>query len=356
MLVNCLIAGTTANFIHRNFFWSNQMNSNTALVLGATGGIGGEVARQLVEAGWTVRALRRGGEQSTERQGGLVWIRGDAMNRDDVMAAAQGCSVIVHAVNPPGYRRWAELVLPMVDNTIAAAQAQGATIVLPGTVYNYGPSAFPTLREDSPQEPLTRKGAIRVEMESRLRQASSQGCKVIVVRAGDFFGPKAGNNWFSQGLVKPGMPVKAISLPGSAGVGHQWAYLPDVARTMVELVQRRETLEPFAAFQIAGHWDADGTQMAEAICRVVTRRGGAQPKVSAMPWWLMTLAAPFVPTLREMQEMRYLWRTPLRMGNAKLQSVLEQEPHTPLDEAVEAALEGMGCLAPAPSPRLSMAH
>jgi nucleoside-diphosphate-sugar epimerase len=75
-----------------------------------------------------------------------------------------------------------------------------------------------------------------------------------------------------------------------------------------------------------------------------------------MPWWLMTLAAPFVPTLREMQEMRYLWHTPLRMGNAKLQSVLEQEPHTPLDEAVEAALEGMGCLAPAPSPRLSMAH
>jgi nucleoside-diphosphate-sugar epimerase len=96
--------------------------------------------------------------------------------------------------------------------------------------------------------------------------------------------------------------------------------------------------------------------MAEAICRVVTRRGGAQPKVSAMPWWLMTLAAPFVPTLREMQEMRYLWRTPLRMGNAKLQSVLGQEPHTPLDDAVEAALEGMGCLAPVPSPRLSMAH
>ena len=31
-----------------------------ALVLGATGGIGGEAARQLRDAGWQVRALKRG--------------------------------------------------------------------------------------------------------------------------------------------------------------------------------------------------------------------------------------------------------------------------------------------------------
>ena len=95
------------------------MESNTALVLGATGGIGGEMARQLRDAGWTVRALRRSGEQQIERR--------DAMNREDVLAAAEGCSVIVHAVNPPGYRRWGELVLPMLDNTIAAAHANGVS-------------------------------------------------------------------------------------------------------------------------------------------------------------------------------------------------------------------------------------
>jgi nucleoside-diphosphate-sugar epimerase len=275
------------------------------------------------------------------------------MNRGDVLAAASGCAVIVHAVNPPGYLRWAELVLPMLDNTIAAAQAEGANIVLPGTVYNFGPNAFPLLREDSPQQPLTRKGAIRVQMEQRLRAASDNGCKVIVVRAGDFFGPKPGNSWFSQGLVKPGQPVKAISPPGAPGVGHQWSYLPDVARTMVELVQRREALEPFAVFHMAGHWDTDGTQMAKSICRVVTRRGGAKPAVRAFPWWLTAWAAPFVPTLRELREMRYLWNVPVGMDNAKLVAVLGHEPHTPLDEAVEAALEGMGCLTVenAPTPK-----
>lgn len=120
------------------------------LVLGATGGIGGEVARQLRDAGWQVQALQRGLTQSRETRDGILYLRGDALNRDDVMRAAQGCSVLIHGVNPPGYRRWNELVLPMIDNTIAAALKEGATVVLPGTVYNFGPDAFPVLTEDSP--------------------------------------------------------------------------------------------------------------------------------------------------------------------------------------------------------------
>ena len=316
---------------------------SAVLVLGATGGIGGEVARQLREAGWDVRALQRRASNPVERRDGITWIHGDALNASDVLAAADGCSVIVHAVNPPGYRRWSELVLPMLDNTIAAASAMGATIVLPGTVYNFGPDAFPVIAEESPQHPVTRKGAIRVEMEQRLLAASKNGARVLIVRAGDFFGPKAGNNWFSQGLVKPGKPVTAVSNPGRRGVGHQWSYLPDVARTMIELLARRDSLEPFATFHMAGHWDADGSQMAEAIRRVVARRTGRRPRLAAFPWWLPTLASPFVATFREMREMRYLWREPVRMDNARLIAALGREPHTPLDEALEATLVGLGC-------------
>ena len=322
-----------------------MVNSNTALILGATGGIGGEVARQLRDSGWHVRALHRGASMAIEQRDAITWIRGDAMIAEDVRTAAQGCSVIVHAVNPPGYRRWSELVLPMLDNTIAAACALGATIVLPGTVYNYGPDALPLLTEESPQHPLTRKGAIRVEMERRLLAASKNGARVLIVRAGDFFGPKAANNWFSQGLVKPGKPIVAVSYPGRRGVGHQWSYLPDVARAMIELLARRDSLGPFATFHMAGHWDADGSQMLEAIQRVAARRTGQKPRVSTFPWWLITLAAPFVTTFREMREMRYLWREPAQMDNARLIAALGHEPHTALDEAVEATLSGLGCLA-----------
>jgi nucleoside-diphosphate-sugar epimerase len=277
-----------------------MVSKGTVLVLGATGGIGGEVSRQLRDTGWEVRALQRRAAQPAERRNGINWIRGDAMSRSDVMAAASGCSVIVHAVNPPGYRRWSELVLPMLDNTIAAACAVGATIVLPGTVYNFGPDAYPVLSEESPQRPVTHKGAIRAEMERRLFAACNNGARVLIVRAGDFFGPQARNNWFSQGLVKPHQPVTAVSYPGRPGVGHQWSYLPDVARTMIELLARRDSLDAFSAFHMAGHWDADGSQMTKSIQRVVARRAGREPRISAFPWWLLALASPFVATFREM--------------------------------------------------------
>jgi nucleoside-diphosphate-sugar epimerase len=314
------------------------------LVLGATGGIGGEVARQLSAAGWEVCALTRDVDKARRENTAFSWIKGDALNRQEVLAAARGCAVIVHAVNPPGYRNWGELVMPMIDNTIAAAIAERATIVLPGTVYNFGPDAFPLLHEDSPQHPQTRKGAIRVQLEQRLQEASRQGARVLIVRAGDFFGARVANNWFAQGLVKPGKPVHAISYPGAPGVLHQWAYLPDVARTMVELVERRATLEAFACFHMAGHEDMDGTQMIQAIQRVVSRRTGHQPRVGRFPWWLMKWIAPFVVTVREMQEMRYLWQTPLRLDNQRLVQTLGREPHTPLDQAVEATLVDLGCL------------
>jgi nucleoside-diphosphate-sugar epimerase len=320
-------------------------HGNTALILGATGGIGGEIARQMRDGGWDVRALNRRAAQPVEHRDGITWIQGDALDQASVRAAARDASVIVHAVNPPGYRNWSKVVLPMLDNTIAAATPTGAMIVLPGTVYNYGPDAFPLLTEDAPQRPVTRKGAIRVEMERRLRAYADHGGRVLIVRAGDFFGPKlAGSSWFSQGLVKAGHRVTRIYDPGRRGVGHQWSYVPDVARTVLELLQRREALEPCANFHVAGHWDADGTQMIHAIRRIVARRTGVEPRITAFPWWLLTLCSPFVPLFREMGEMRYLWREPLRMDNSRLLAVLGREPHTPLESAVDATLQGLGCL------------
>jgi nucleoside-diphosphate-sugar epimerase len=312
----------------------------TALVLGATGGIGGAVARRLAEAGWAIRALHRNPDSVRASAPAYEWRLGDAMSSADVIAAAEGVDLIVHAVNPPGYRKWGELVLPMIDSTIAAARASGATILLPGTVYNFGPDAFPHLREDSPQNPVTTKGRIRVELERRLRAASEDGIRTIIVRAGDFFGPDAASNWFSQGMVTRGKPVRSLLYPGRAGIAHQWAYLPDVAETMVRLVERRDELPTFAVFHMDGVWDGDGRMLIDSIARVVGRR----PRVWSFPWWAMPLMARVSPLFRELREMRYLWTVPLRLENRKLVEFLGAEPSTPLDIAIRRTLVSMGCV------------
>ncbi len=315
-----------------------------ALVIGATGGVGGEVALALLARGWRVRALNREPEEAARRPAWLAaidWVKGDAMNQADVVASAKGARLIVHGANPPGYRNWRSLALPMLDSSIAAAKTSGARIIFPGTVYNFGPDAFPALTERSPQNPKTRKGAIRVEMERRLKQAAREGVRTIIVRAGDFFGPHTRNSWFAQGLVKPGQPIRSVAYPGPRHVGHAWAYLPDLAETMMRLVEREAELGAFEVFHFRGHWLERGIEIAEAIRRMT---GNPRLPIRSFPWPAVYLASPFVTLFREMLERRYLWREPIRLDNAKLDSFLGEEPHTPLDRAIRATLMGLGCL------------
>lgn len=317
-------------------------NDKTVLVLGATGGIGSETTRAFRRHGWHVVAMARKIPENAGSMGcgpdPITWVTGDAMNAEDVRHAAKGVRAIVHAVNPPGYRNWGKLVLPMIDNTIAAAQAVGARIVLPGSIYNYGHDAFPDLKEETPQHPVAEKGRIRVELERRLEAASRAGAPVLIVRFGDFFGPATGNNWFSQGLVTPGKRLAAIASPGKVGIGHAWAYLPDAAETIARLMDRMDALEPFARFHFAGHWDADGTAMTRAIAQALGRQ---DIKIKSLPWPLIGLAGLFQQTPRELYKMRYLWQMPIRLDNEKLVTFLGDEPHTPLKDAVKTTLRAL---------------
>lgn len=318
---------------------SDKTAAKTALVIGATGSVGGETAAALLARGWRVRGLHRDPARAAREAVGLErieWVKGDALSAAEVTAAAQGASVIVHAANPPGYRNWAGLLLPMMEASIAAAKATGARVILPGNVYNYGPDAFPTITEDSPQKPRTRKGAIRVAMEQRLHAA---GVRSLIVRAGDFFGPVSSSSWLTEGMVAKDKPLRSVSYPGPREIRHTWAYLPDLAAAMARLAEIEATLPDVAVYNFGGH-QITGDELVAALERVAGRRLA----VKRIPWLAMRAVAPFVETLREMLEMRYLWENAVLLDNGRLVKTLGAEPHTPLETALKVALQGQGCL------------
>jgi hypothetical protein len=45
-----------------------------------------------------------------------------------------------------------------------------------------------------------------------------------------------------------------------------------------------------------------------------------------------------VETFREIMEMTYLWKQPLRLDNRRLKAFLGEEPHTPILDAVRSSL------------------
>ena len=324
---------------------SLQHQGKTALVLGASGSIGGAIAEALAGRGWQVRGLARDPATAQAAWKGpadaVQWLAGDAMQARDVLAAAQGVQAIVHAVSPPGYRDWDKLVLPMADNTIAAARATGARIVLPGTIYNFDPAATPVIREDSPQRPSTRKGRIRVELEQRLESAS-RDVPVLIVRAGDYYGPRVRSSWFAQAMVTPGQAVTRLKNL-APGTGHGWAYLPDLAEAMARLMEH-PGLRDFERVGFEGLWDADGRALPALVAQAL---GRAPLPETAFPWWLMRLAAPFGGFPREAVDILPYWRHPTRIDNRRLVELLGAEPRTAPVQAMRTTLQGLGCL-PAP--------
>ena len=312
-----------------------------ALVLGATGSFGAHVTAALLAKGWTITALARDPAAAGRKAGvnmPIEWLKGDALIASDVAQAARGARLIVHAVNPPRYRNWAGTVMPMLEATIAAAKAGGARILLPGTVYNYAPDSGACIGEDAAQAPVTRKGAIRARMEARLREAAAEGVKSLVMRAGDFFGPAAENSALAWLVVKSRAKARAMLRPGPADVGHAFAYLPDLARATALVLEREDELADFDTFHFGGSW------LTPLALRDAVRTAAEQPRLPSIPfpWAIAVAMAPFDETMREMLEMRYLWRRPIGLDNAKLVAFLGEEPRTPLLAAVRATLADAG--------------
>lgn len=96
----------------------------TCLVLGATGFIGGQVARSALARGWTVRALRRD-PQAVGAIGDLQpdWISGNLDDPVSLRAAMRGCDAVFHAA--AAYPHSAK----NIDQHVRAAVAQLRTVL-----------------------------------------------------------------------------------------------------------------------------------------------------------------------------------------------------------------------------------
>jgi nucleoside-diphosphate-sugar epimerase len=306
------------------------------LVLGANGRCGRAVAEAFTEAGWTAHAqVRRawGGRQMANLRPLPLGLEHPA----ELIAAARGASIVVHALNPL-YTRWDRELLPLGEAALAIARGLGATLMLPGNVYNFGDPIAARLSESTPYAPNHPKARLRCELERRLSAAPD--VRTIVVRAGDFFGSGRGN-WIDEVMLTK-LARGRIVYPGPLGTVHTWAYLPDLGRTFVALAERAATLPAHATLHFPGH-ALTGQELVEAFACAARERGlltGA-PHVRALPWGLLRLAGLVSPLLRELVRMSYLWRQPHRLTSERLEAAIGPVPHTPLGAAALATVDDL---------------
>lgn len=307
--------------------------SGRVLVLGAAGRLGRVAAEAFRDAGWQVGSLVRGSAAPRAASGTEV-IELDARDTDSVIEAARGFDVVLHALNVP-YAQWQASAFGFAETAIAAARGAGATLLMPGNVYGYGTGMPEILDEDTPMRPTSRKGALRVAIDERLRAEAEQGLPVVILRAGDFYGG-GGGSWLDRVIVNH-LVHGRLAYPGPLDVVHPWAYLPDLAAAFVRVAEKRETLPPFASFGFPGH-AVTGRELTTAISKAV----GRPLTIDQMQWWMLRALSPLVPIFRELCEISYLWKLPHRVDGRRLAAAIGKVPHTPFETAVTAALYELG--------------
>lgn len=320
--------------------------ASTVLILGARGRFGQAAANAFARAGWQVRGQMRPGAQGLPIPG-VQWLALDPSNTAALAAVARDAAVVVNGLNP-GYthKAWRTEAPALLEAAIRLSQVLGATLMMPGNVYNFGEAMPPLLREDTAQAALGVKGRVRIAMEQRLQAATLDGSlRAVVIRAGDFFGSGTGS-WLDQAIAR-NLARGRVTWPGTLDTITPWAYLPDLARSFVKVAQQRGQLDAFARLHFAGH-AVTGRQWVDALSSVAWEQGwlprSGALRVSPMPWPLLRVAGLFVPTFAALAEMRYLWRTPHQLDNRQLRAVIGEEPRTPFEDAVRLSLEELGRL------------
>lgn len=305
------------------------MTKGRVTVLGSNGHIGNAAMIAFRDAGWAVTGLGRTNRRPVT---GTAFIAGDANGVDVVRSAIADADVVVQALHLP-YDKWdngaAEAQLQVVIDAMAGTSK---TLLFPGTIYNYRASdrtIAPGLRQGA-EKP---RGEIRIRLEAMLRDAAaSKGFQVLILRAGDFFGPGNRDDWFDAAMLMDFAKGRLYHM-GALETRHSWAYLPDLARAFTVLAEKRGQFAPFENFHFAGHWVNHG-QVMEAVQSGLGRRLTVAP----LPWWLLRAIGLVNPVMRDIYRMRYLWLNEMELVDPRLDALLGPGFATPFEAAVAATV------------------
>jgi len=295
------------------------------VVLGASGGTGGAIVRELVRRGSAVRAVSRSGR--TPGAAGAQAMAADVTEASGLKEAVAGAAVIYHCVNVP-YQQWVAELEPLALRIVDAAAAVGARLVFTDNLYCYGPLDGP-MTEEAPLAAASRKGHVRATLRRDLLAAHRDGrVRVVISAASDYYGPFGPNSFAGERFMKQLLAGKKVQWLADLDQPHAVNYLDDMARAIV-MLGNTETSEG-QVWHLPAAEPLTGRQFVELAARVA----GVEPKPTAVSLTTMRLFGLFSPLLRELPELWYEWDRPFVVDATKFERAYGPFAVTPHEEAL----------------------
>lgn len=265
--------------------------------------------------------------------------RVDALDADGLLrATADATHVHVTLGLPYDTRVWQRDWPPIVEHFIAAALRHRFRLIFFDNVYPYGPAPLRVpMSEDHPQQPPSRKGAVRKALDDRLLQAMREdGLQALIARAADFYGPGVRNSVLYAAAIERQLKGKVAQWLGDPDRLHSFTYTLDAARGLVALALADD------AFGQAWHLPTAGpAPTVRALLQQSARRLGAPEGVQVLPAPALAMLKWFIPILREVQEMNYQNTGDYVFSSAKFMRRFPDFRVTPYEEGIAAMVDSL---------------
>ncbi|HYH24926.1 MAG TPA: NAD-dependent epimerase/dehydratase family protein [Blastococcus sp.] len=298
------------------------------VVVGASGGTGSALVRELVRRGRRVRAVNRSGQIAVPP--GVEVMAADATDAQRMREVCLGAGVVYNAVNVP-FVQWRESFPAAVDGVLAGARAADARMVFVDDTWMYGRVSGP-MTEDLPYRPVSHKGVLRAWLAERVLAAHTSGqVRTVIGRAPELYGPAVesvlGSNLFGPAVGKgPALWVGEMDQP----LGPM--FIDDFASGLADLGEHEEapgkawhlpTPQPTTA---RGFLDLLSAQ-AQRPLRVL-RLGATTARVLGLAW----------PVLSEGAEMLYQFRQPHSVDATAYRTAIGAGRVTSYADGIDATL------------------
>jgi dihydroflavonol-4-reductase len=205
-----------------------------ALVLGATGFIGGSIARAAVESGWPVRGLRRNtGSVGDVGDLPIEWLQGDLNDTDSLHSAMQGSDIVFNSA--AYYPRKGEThqvdihvqnAVNEIERVIAAFKNSGAKRLIYTsslTTIGHPPQGSNRLADerDYYHPGDLAKSAYyecKIAMEAKVESAAREGLNAVILNPTAVFGPGDVHLTMGALLIAAAKGQLIFWLPGTVNV------------------------------------------------------------------------------------------------------------------------------------------
>lgn len=300
-----------------------------ALVIGASGGMGYSIVKELSARGIAVIAFARTKAKLEKLFTGMPNVTiyaGDLFRQEDLQEAAKDVDVVFQAANLP-YQEWESKLVSLMTNILAVSKK----LAVVDNIYAYGRSSGEKVREDFTKNPHTKKGRIRLEVENLIKKS---GVPTVIAHFPDFYGPNAENTILQYTLANVVENKKAMYV-GDQKIGREFIYTPDGAKAIINLALEEKAYGQ--NWNIPGFGVVTGEELITMI-RDITRYDKGVSTVSKN---MIRFLGLFNSGMREVVEMFYLNEEPVILNGEKYEKLIGELPRTPYREGLEQTIAHM---------------